>query len=60
MTLDEVAEMLRKSPNQIRWMRHMGTGPKAALIGGRVMFRKADVVAWVDAQFAAQGGAPEP
>ncbi|WP_018769259.1 helix-turn-helix transcriptional regulator [Arthrobacter sp. 162MFSha1.1] len=52
MTLEEVAEMLRKSPAQLRWMRHSGTGPKSAKVGGRVMFRRADVIAWVDAQFA--------
>lgn len=51
MTLEEVALFLKKSPAQMRWMRHMGTGPKSAKVGGRVMFRKSDVIAWVDAQF---------
>ncbi|MEW1807920.1 helix-turn-helix domain-containing protein [Pseudarthrobacter sp. NPDC080039] len=55
LTLEEVAELLRKSPAQIRWMRHNGCGPRAAKIGGRVMYRRADVVAWVEAQFAAAG-----
>ncbi|GGI03141.1 helix-turn-helix transcriptional regulator [Arthrobacter liuii] len=55
LTLDEVAELLRKSPAQIRWMRHNGTGPRAAKIGGRVMFRRTDVLDWVNAQFAAAG-----
>jgi predicted DNA-binding transcriptional regulator AlpA len=55
LTLEEVAELLRKSPAQIRWMRHAGTGPKSAKVGGRVMFRRADVIAWVDAQFAEVG-----
>ncbi len=55
MTLEEVAEMLRKSPAQLRWMRHNGSGPKSAKIAGRVMYRRADVIAWVDAQFAAAG-----
>lgn len=52
LTLEEVAELLRKSPAQLRWMRHNGSGPKSAKIAGRVMYRRADVVAWVDAQFA--------
>lgn len=55
MTLEEVAEMLRKSPAQIRWMRHNGSGPKSAKIAGRVMYRRSDVLAWVDAQFAKEG-----
>jgi predicted DNA-binding transcriptional regulator AlpA len=51
LTLDEVAEMLRKSPAQLRWMRHNGTGPRSARLGGRVMFREQDVVNWVNAAF---------
>lgn len=51
MTLEEAALFLKKSPAQMRWMRHAGTGPKSAKVCGRVMFRKADVIAWVDAQF---------
>lgn len=53
LTLEEVAEMLRKSPAQMRWMRHNGTGPKAARLGGRVMYREQDVIDWVNAAFEA-------
>ncbi len=56
MTLEEAALFLRKSPAQMRWMRHAGTGPKSAKIGGRVMFRKSDVLNWIDAQFEAEAG----
>jgi len=56
MTLEEVAELLRKSPAQIRWMRHNGSGPISAKVAGRVMFRRHDVVAWVEAQFADSAG----
>jgi predicted DNA-binding transcriptional regulator AlpA len=52
LTIDEVAEMLRKSPAQLRWMRHNGTGPKSAKLGGRVMYREQDVIDWVNAAFA--------
>lgn len=51
MTLEEVAEMLRKSPAQLRWMRHAGTGPRSAKIGGRVMFRRGEVEEWIARQF---------
>ena len=53
MTLPEVAERLRRSPAQLRWMRHNGTGPRAAKISGRVMYRASDVEAWIDEQFEA-------
>jgi predicted DNA-binding transcriptional regulator AlpA len=54
LTLEEVAEMLRKSPAQMRWMRHCGTGPKAARLGGRVMYREQDVIDWINAAFEAE------
>lgn len=52
LTLPEVAERLRKTEAQLRWMIHMNTAPPSAKIGGRRMFRDADVEAWIDAQFA--------
>ena len=52
LTLDETAEQLRKSPSQLRWMIHQGTAPKSALIGGRRIFRSADVEAYIEAAFS--------
>lgn len=54
LTLEEVATMLRKSPAQMRWMRHSGTGPRAARLGGRVMYREQDVIDWINAAFEAE------
>lgn len=51
LTLEETAGMLRKSPAQLRWMLHRGTAPRSAKIGGRRLFREADVLAWIDAAF---------
>jgi predicted DNA-binding transcriptional regulator AlpA len=51
LTLAEVAERLRKSPAQIRWMLHQGTAPKSALIGGRRMFRNSDLEAFISDAF---------
>lgn len=51
MTLGEVAERLRRSEAQLRWMRHNGTGPPSAKIAGRVMYRRSDLERWIDAQF---------
>ena len=52
LTIPEVATWLRKSEAQLRWMRHNKSGPKSALIGGRIMYRRSDVEDWLDAQFA--------
>jgi predicted DNA-binding transcriptional regulator AlpA len=51
MTIPEVAERLRKSEAQIRWMRHNGTGPRSAKISGRVMFRSSDVEDYIAKAF---------
>ena len=51
-TLTETAEALRKTPSQLRWMIHQGSAPRSALIGGRRMFREADVSAYIEAAFS--------
>lgn len=51
LTLDEVAELLRKSPSQLRWMIHNGTAPRSAKIGGRRMWREGDVLAFINDAF---------
>lgn len=56
LTIDEVAELLRKSAAQLRWMRHNGSGPKSAKLGGRVMYREQDVIDWVNAAFDSEPG----
>lgn len=52
MTKQETAEALRKTTKQLDWMLYTGTAPRSALIGGRRMFRAADVEAWIEEQFA--------
>jgi predicted DNA-binding transcriptional regulator AlpA len=53
LTLEETASKLRKTPAALRYMITRGTAPRSALIGGRRMFREADVVEWLDKQFEA-------
>jgi hypothetical protein len=57
LTLDEVAELLRKTPAQMRWLRHVGKGPRSAKIGGRVMYREQDVIDLVNDAFENQDAA---
>ena len=52
LTLSEVAERLRKSNAALRWQIHQGSAPRSALIGGRRMFREADVEAYIEAAFS--------
>ena len=53
LTMEEVAAYVRRPLATVRYWRYQGTGPKSARVGGRILYRRADVEAWVDAQFAA-------
>ncbi|WP_278101682.1 helix-turn-helix domain-containing protein [Microbacterium proteolyticum] len=49
--VNEVAERLRRSPGQLRYMITEGTAPKHAKIAGRICFRESDVNAYIAAAF---------
>ena len=49
--IEEVAEILRRSPSAIRYMVHAGTAPRSANIAGRRMFKESDVHAWIEQQY---------
>lgn len=50
-TIEETAEFLRTPVSTLRYWRHMNKGPKAARIGGRLMYRQSDVETWLQQQF---------
>lgn len=54
LRLSEAAEVLGVPENTLRFWRTQGTGPPSAKIGRRVVYREADLKAWIDAQFAKQ------
>lgn len=49
--IEEAAEFLRVPVATLRYWRHMGTGPKSARLGGRVMYKQVDLEAWINEQF---------
>lgn len=57
LTTDEVAEMLRTSPNTINYWTYQGTGPKSRKVGRRRLWDEADVLSWVEAQATVGGDA---
>ena len=50
--IDEVAERLRRTPAQLRWMIHSGTAPRSAMIAGRRCWRESDVENYISDAFA--------
>ena len=48
LTTEEVAELLRTSPESVRWWRHTNKGPATVKVGRRVLYPEADLLAWID------------
>lgn len=55
LRVPDVSELTGIPEATLRFWRHQGTGPKSAKLGRRVVYREADVHAWVDAQFENDG-----
>lgn len=51
LTLPEAAAYLNMTEKALRWQRYIGEAPKAAKIGGRVVFRRRDIDAFLDQKF---------
>ncbi len=58
LRLPEIAELTGIPEATLRFWRHAGTGPPSAKLGRRVVYREADVLAWVDRQF--ENDKPQP
>ncbi len=55
LRVPEVAELTGIPEATLRFWRHQGTGPRSAKLGRRVVYREADVLDWIDAQFENDG-----
>jgi predicted DNA-binding transcriptional regulator AlpA len=53
MSIDEVAELTRKSRQALYSMRYTATGPSSFRLGRRLVYRRDDVLAWIEAHAAA-------
>ena len=48
LTITEAA-LLRAPVATLRYWRHLGTGPRSFRLGRRVVYRRDDLQAWIDA-----------
>jgi excisionase family DNA binding protein len=53
LTIAEAAQLLRAPVATLRYWRHLGTGPTSFRLGRRVLYRRDDLRAWIDAQHGA-------
>lgn len=54
LTTEEVAKVARTVSSTVRYWRHAGKGPRSVRIGKRVLYRRGDVEAWLEQQYATQ------
>ena len=50
----EVAERLRMPTSTVRYLRHVGKGPRSVKVGRRVLYDEAEVDAWLEQHFTEQ------
>ena len=50
LTIGEAALLLRAPVATLRYWRHLGTGPHSFRLGRRVLYRRDDLRAWIDAR----------
>lgn len=50
LTTAEVADLLRTSPETVRFWRYVGRGPRSFKAGRRVLYARTGVEAWVTEQ----------
>lgn len=53
----EVAQIAKTNINTLAYWRNQGTGPRFAKIGRRVVYRRSEVLAWIEARFNDQTSA---
>lgn len=51
MFVDEVSSATRIPEATLRWLRHMSRGPRSFKVGRRVVYKRADVEAWLEEQY---------
>lgn len=56
MTTRETADFIRSNENTLAFWRHCGKGPRWAKLGRRIVYRRSDVLAWLDEQFTESSG----
>jgi excisionase family DNA binding protein len=54
LRMEEVAELTRIPLSTLRFYRHRGHGgPRSFKLGSHVVFKRSDVEAWIEQQYAA-------
>lgn len=58
LRVDEAARYVGMRPASLYCYRSRGTGPRSLKVGGRVLYRRADLDEWVERHAAVRDGGP--
>lgn len=58
LTTADVADLLRTSPETVRYWRHVRKGPRSFRVGRRVLYAKGDVESWLAELQRAEAAGP--
>jgi DNA-binding transcriptional MerR regulator len=50
LSVAEAAAIVRAPVATLRYWRHLGTGPRSFRLGRRVLYRREDLLTWIDAK----------
>jgi excisionase family DNA binding protein len=48
LTTEEVADLLRTSPESVRWWKQTSKGPAFVKVGRRILYPEAELLAWIE------------
>lgn len=51
LTNEDVAAIVRAPVSTVRYWKHIGAGPRSMKVGRRVLYRRADVEAWLAGKY---------
>jgi predicted DNA-binding transcriptional regulator AlpA len=53
LLMEEVSELTRIPLSTLRFYRHSSQGPKSFKLGGRVAYKRSDVLDWIESRYNA-------
>jgi len=53
MVIEEVSKLTRLTVPTLRYLRHKGEGPRGFRLSKRLVYKRSDVLAWIDQQYEA-------
>jgi predicted DNA-binding transcriptional regulator AlpA len=57
LLMEEVAELTRIPVSTLRYYRYYGKGPRSFKLGSSVVYKRADVLDWIESSYNADGAA---